>query len=77
MAENQAAMAKRDEKKRLEKEAATAIYLNLTKEVIQVQGMDVEVNEAYAEAKFCDPGRGHKIMLADLRNMATTLGPDS
>jgi hypothetical protein len=40
MAENQAAMAKRDEKKRLEKEAASAIYLNL--EFIEVQRMDVE-----------------------------------
>ncbi|KAK1660770.1 hypothetical protein QYE76_048929 [Lolium multiflorum] len=35
MTENRATMAKRDENKRLEKEAATAIYLNLTKEVIE------------------------------------------
>jgi hypothetical protein len=34
MAENHAAMAARDEKKHLEKEVATAIYINLTKEVI-------------------------------------------
>jgi hypothetical protein len=33
MADSQATLVKRDEKKRLEKEVATSIYLNLTKEV--------------------------------------------
>jgi hypothetical protein len=36
MAENQAAMDKRDEKKSSRKESTAAIYLNLTKEVIDV-----------------------------------------
>jgi hypothetical protein len=30
-------MAKRDKRKRLEKEASAAIYINLTKEAIEVQ----------------------------------------
>ncbi|KAK1596241.1 hypothetical protein QYE76_018007 [Lolium multiflorum] len=54
MAENQATMDKRDEKKRLENEAAGAIYLNLTKEVIEVQKMDVEAKMADTEAKLRD-----------------------
>ncbi|KAK1589989.1 hypothetical protein QYE76_017865 [Lolium multiflorum] len=49
MAENHAAMAARDEKRRLEKEAATAIYHNLAKEVIEVQRMDVEAKKAGQE----------------------------
>jgi hypothetical protein len=54
MVENQAAMDKRDEKKRLKKEAVTAIYLNLTKEAIEVQRMDVEAKKVDAEAKMVD-----------------------
>ncbi|XP_051215878.2 uncharacterized protein [Lolium perenne] len=42
MADNRAALAARDEKRRLEKEAATAIYHNLAKEVIEVQKADSE-----------------------------------
>jgi hypothetical protein len=36
MADSQVALAKRDEKRRLKKEASTAIYLNLTKKIIDV-----------------------------------------
>jgi hypothetical protein len=35
-------MAKWDEKKRLEKEASAAIYINLTKEAIEVQRLDAD-----------------------------------
>jgi hypothetical protein len=82
IAENLAAMAKRDEKKRLKKEVTTAIYLNLTKEVIEVQRMDVEAKKSDdAEAKLRDAearrmdaeAKTHAedtiIMLADLSSM--------
>jgi hypothetical protein len=46
MAESQVNLAKRDEKRLLEKGASTAIYLNLTKEVIEVQRMDVKAKRA-------------------------------
>jgi hypothetical protein len=36
MGDSQVALAKRDEKRRLEKQASTAIYLNLTKKIIDV-----------------------------------------
>jgi hypothetical protein len=36
MADSQAALAKREKKRRLEKEASTAIYLNLTKDAIEI-----------------------------------------
>ncbi|KAK1661695.1 hypothetical protein QYE76_049854 [Lolium multiflorum] len=70
-----------DEKKRLEKEAATVIYLNLTKEVIEVQRMDVEAKKADAEAKLRDTearrmdveakihAENTRIMLADLSSV--------
>ncbi|KAK1699490.1 hypothetical protein QYE76_016187 [Lolium multiflorum] len=54
MAGNLAALAARDEKRRLEKEAVVAIYHNLAKEVIEVQRMDVEAKKADAEAKLRD-----------------------
>jgi hypothetical protein len=81
MAETQATLDKRDEKKPLEKEAATAIYLNFTKEVIEVQMMDVDGKMADTEAKLCDGearrmdaeaktrAKDTRIMLADLNNM--------
>jgi hypothetical protein len=50
MAESQATLAKREEKRRLEKEASTAIYLKLTKEAIGVQRMDVEAKRVDVEA---------------------------
>jgi hypothetical protein len=67
MAENLAAMTKRDEKKCLEKEAVAVIYLNLTKEVIEVQKMDVEAKKADTEAKTC--AKDIRIMLVDLSKM--------
>ena len=72
MADNHVTLAARDEKRRLEKEATTAIFLNLTKEVIEVQRMDVEAKKADAKVKLHDdearrmnargqdPCRGHK-----------------
>ncbi|KAK1603848.1 hypothetical protein QYE76_027521 [Lolium multiflorum] len=68
MADNHAAMAARDEKRRLEKEAAAAIYHNLAKEVIEVQKAD-------AEAKLLDDAKAKilaedtRIMLADLSSV--------
>jgi hypothetical protein len=53
MADSQAVPDKREEKRHLEKEAATGIYLNLIKEVIKVQKMDVEIKKDI-EAKMCD-----------------------
>jgi hypothetical protein len=81
MADSQAALDKKDEKKRLEKEAATVIYLNLTKEVIEVQKMDAEAKKEDAEAKMRDAearrvdaeakiwAEDTRIMLAELNNM--------
>jgi hypothetical protein len=63
-------MAKRDEKRRLKKVAATAIYLNLTKEVIEVQRMNVEAKRMYAEAKI--RAEDARIMLAGLATMHDT-----
>jgi hypothetical protein len=37
---SQNAMAKRGDMKRLEKEASAAIYINMTKEAIEVQRLD-------------------------------------
>jgi hypothetical protein len=64
MADNRAAMAARDEKRRLEKEAAAAIYQNLAKEVLDVQRLDIEAKKADAEAKL--RAEDTRIMLADL-----------
>jgi hypothetical protein len=61
---NLSALAARDEKRRLKKEAATAIYHNLAKEVIEVQRLDVEAKKADAEAKL--RAEDTRIMLADL-----------
>lgn len=81
MAENHAAIAATDERKRLRKQVAAAIYLNLTKEVIEVQRMDVEANRADAKAKLRDAEARRmdaeaktrvedtRIMLADLSNV--------
>jgi hypothetical protein len=60
LATSQNAMPKRDEKKRMENEAATAICINMTKEAIEVQMLDAE-----AKCRTEDT----RIMLADLRNM--------
>jgi hypothetical protein len=54
MADNQAALAARDEKRCLEKEAAAVIFLNLTKEVIEVQKADAEAKLHDAEARRMD-----------------------
>jgi hypothetical protein len=51
LAESEDAMAKRDEKNRWEKEATATIYINLTKEAIQVQRLDVEARRFDAAAK--------------------------
>jgi hypothetical protein len=81
MADSQAALAERGEKRRLEKEASTAIYLNLTKEDIEVQRMDVEAKKTDTEAKMLDAearkmdaeakirAENTRIMLADLATM--------
>jgi hypothetical protein len=81
MAENQGTLDKRDEKKCLEKEATTAIYFNLTKEVIELERMDVEAKMADAEAKLHDAeairmdaeaktrAEDSRIMVADLKTM--------
>jgi 23S rRNA pseudoU1915 N3-methylase RlmH len=83
MAESQAALAKSDEKRSLEKESSNAIYLNLnlTKEAIEVQRLDVEVNKADAKAKMRDAegrrmdaeakiwAKDTRIVLADLGSM--------
>jgi hypothetical protein len=42
MDNSQVTQARRVEKRRLEKEASTSIYINLTKESIDVTRMDVE-----------------------------------
>jgi uncharacterized protein (DUF488 family) len=54
MAESQDALARRDEKRCLEKEASNAIYINLTKEAIEVQRLDVEAKKADADTKMRD-----------------------
>jgi hypothetical protein len=81
MADSQAALDKRDEKKRLKTEGAAAIHPHLTKEVIEVQRMDVEAKMTYAEAKLRDAearrmdaeaktrAEDTRIMLAHLSNM--------
>jgi hypothetical protein len=51
LAESEDAMAKRDEKNRWEKEATATIYINLTKEAIHVQRLDVEARRFDAAAK--------------------------
>jgi hypothetical protein len=53
-------MPKRDKKKRRGKEASVAIYIDLTKQAIEVQRLDAEA-KSRAEDK--------RIMLADLSNM--------
>jgi hypothetical protein len=45
-------MILRDEKSVWKKEAAVAIYLNLTKKVIEVQRINVEAKSADVEAKM-------------------------
>nr|XP_051208285.1 uncharacterized protein LOC127325530 [Lolium perenne] len=74
MADNHAAMAARDEKRRLEKEAAAAIYHNLAKEVIEVQKADAEAKLLDAEARRMDAkakilAEDTRIMLADLSSV--------
>ena len=59
-------MAKRDEKKRLDKEATTVMYVNLTKEAIEARRMDAEARRMDAEAKT--RAEDNKIMLADVTN---------
>ncbi|KAK1686397.1 hypothetical protein QYE76_047245 [Lolium multiflorum] len=60
MAKSQDAMAKRDKKKHREKEASAVIYIDLTKQAIEVQRLD-------AEAK--SRAEDNLIMLADLNTM--------
>nr|XP_051202675.1 uncharacterized protein LOC127316318 [Lolium perenne] len=74
MADNRAALAARDDKRRLEKEAAAAIYHNLTKEVIEVQKADAEAKLLDAEARRMDAkakilAEDTRIMLADLSSV--------
>ena len=74
MADNRAAMAARDEKRHLEKEAAAAIYHNLAKEVIEVQKVDAEAKLLDAEARRMDAkakilAEDTRIMLADLSSV--------
>ncbi|KAK1619432.1 hypothetical protein QYE76_024949 [Lolium multiflorum] len=81
MADNLAALAARNEKRRLEKEAAAAIYHNLVKEVIEVQKADVEAKLLDVEARRMDAkakirAEDTRIMLADLSDVDTT-GPGS
>jgi hypothetical protein len=54
MADSQVTLARRDKKRRLEKVASTAIYLNLTQETIEVERMDIEAKRADVEAKRLD-----------------------
>ncbi|KAK1644416.1 hypothetical protein QYE76_062221 [Lolium multiflorum] len=89
MVESQAVLAKRDEKSSLEKEGSIAIYLNLTKEAIEVQRMDAEAKKADAEAKMLDAkarrmdaeakirAEDTRIMLADLATMDDDTRPGS
>ena len=51
MADAQLAQDIREEKRRQDKVAVNAIFLNLTKEVIEVQRADVEAKKVDAEAK--------------------------
>jgi hypothetical protein len=60
LAESQDAMVKPDEKKRRENEASAAIYINLTKEDIEVQRLDVA-----AKSRAED----NRIIFADLNTM--------
>jgi hypothetical protein len=74
MAESQAVLAKRDEKRRLVKEASNAIYLNLTKEATEFQRLDIEAKMCDAEARRMDAktkirAENTRIMLTDLGNM--------
>lgn len=74
MADNRVALAARDEKRRLEKEAAAAIYHNLAKEVIEVQKANSEAKLLDAEARRMDAkakilAEDTRIMLADLSNV--------
>ena len=74
LANSQEAMAKRDEKKRQEKEATAAMYINLTKEAIEVRRMDIEAKRLDIEAMRLDAeaktrAEDNKIMLADFTNM--------
>ncbi|KAK1663471.1 hypothetical protein QYE76_051630 [Lolium multiflorum] len=50
IAESQSVLAKRNEKRRLEKEASNTIYLNLTKDAIEVQRLGIEAKKADAKA---------------------------
>jgi hypothetical protein len=60
LADSEDIMDKRNEKKHMEKEVTVAIYINLTKEAIEVQSLDVE-----AKCQAEDT----KIVLTDLSNM--------
>jgi hypothetical protein len=60
-------MDKQDEKKRLEKEATAAIYINLAKEAIEVQMLDAKAKRIDVKAKC--RAEDTKIMLTDLSNM--------
>jgi hypothetical protein len=71
MVESQVAMAKSDEKSGLEKEASAAIYLNHTKESIEIQRMYIEAEMADAEAKKM--GVEAKIRAEDTRIMLANL----
>ncbi|KAK1683435.1 hypothetical protein QYE76_044283 [Lolium multiflorum] len=70
MAKSQVALAKRDEKRRLKKEAFIAICLNLIKDAIEVQRMNVEAKRMDAEAKIRTEDA--RIVLAGLATMDDT-----
>ena len=67
MANSHEATAAMYEKRRLDKEATAAAYINLTKEAIEVRRMDVEAKRMDAEAKKL--AEETRIMLADMSNM--------
>ena len=81
LADSQEAMAIRDEKKWLDKEATTAMYINLTKEAIEARRMDADARRMEAEARLMDAeamrldveaktrAEDNKIMFADVSNM--------
>ena len=74
LANSQVANAAMYEKKRLDKEATAAMYVNLTKEAIEVRRMEVEATCMNVESKRLEDeakklSEETRIMLADLSNI--------
>jgi hypothetical protein len=67
LAEYQDSMSKRDEKKRRNKETIAAIYINLSKEAIEVQRHEAEAKRLDMAAK--SRAEDNRIMIANLGTM--------